>query len=253
MAHFPLIKDLPALIDSTGWNWQIYNTPSFPSKEFWLGTDLHGNKWLTKLSGSFYAYREIVFAKLAQKMGWSCQSSTFLKLDTKSAELLNVNQNEIHAAHWFLIEHQEVCSQLCPFNKLVRPKRIKDIESTEILHIIDWPKSDIAAYLFGANECSDHIFTADHEFVIIDSEQMFSVDPYPISKTGWWERNEDEPSIEEIAFWRRVCQDIDALSSSDIEIALAIPNGVSIKLLWPISEKIEKTIKYANKFLDVYS
>ena len=37
--------------------------------DWWIGTDLEGRQWLVKMKGSFYAYREHVFASLAQRAG----------------------------------------------------------------------------------------------------------------------------------------------------------------------------------------
>lgn len=90
MPSFPLMRDLPTVIDTKGWNWIRFTAPVAPSHNFWLGTDLQGNRWLTKLTGEFNAYREIVFGRLAQQMNWSCQSTVFMRVDSKSARLLGV-------------------------------------------------------------------------------------------------------------------------------------------------------------------
>lgn len=85
MSSFPLMRDLPQVVETTGWSWRSYEAPVAPSMNFWIGTDREGNRWLTKLTGDFCAYREIVFARLAQRMHWSCQSSVFMRLDESSA------------------------------------------------------------------------------------------------------------------------------------------------------------------------
>ena len=138
---FPSIKELPKVLDSTGWKWERYETPSFPSYNFWVGTDLDGRKWLTKLRGDFYAYREIVFGRIAQKMGWSCQSSTFVVLDNQSAEAIGV-RDRVHAAHWLLAEHAgTLCSRACPlaaYKELVI-NDVDDLNRCKVTHILDLP------------------------------------------------------------------------------------------------------------------
>ena len=69
MPSFPKIIDLPRILNTTDWEWTPYRTPSFPSYDFWLGIDPDGNRWLTKLKGDFYAYRELVFARWRRRWG----------------------------------------------------------------------------------------------------------------------------------------------------------------------------------------
>jgi hypothetical protein len=57
------MRELPPTLLAEGWAWQFFSTPSFPSQQVWMGTDALGRVWLTKLSGSYHAYREIVFAR----------------------------------------------------------------------------------------------------------------------------------------------------------------------------------------------
>lgn len=251
MPSFPLIDELPLVLDPTGWRWELFATPSFPSQSFWIGLDQDGNKWLTKLRGGFYAYREIVFARLAQKMGWSCQSSVFLRIDRNSAKKLGVNANEVHAAHWFLREHAHTqCSAQCQlsFLKDKSIETVDDLSGAEISHLLDWPKSDFAACLFGANEPSGHLFTIDHEFVIIDSEQMFSTDPCAFDCTGWWRRPDGCQSIPGKELALEVCRNFCDLSLADIEGAIAIPEGISVQQTWPIAARLKASRRFAMEF-----
>lgn len=251
MLSFPLIDELPLVLDSTGWRWELFTTPSFPSQCFWMGFDQNGNRWLTKLRGGSYAYREIVFARLAQKMGWSCQSSVFLRLDRDSAKLLGVSTNEVHAAHWFLREHANPpCSAQCQlsFLKGKSIETVDDLGGSEIRHLLDWPKSDFAACLFGANEPSGHLFTIDHEFVIIDSEQMFSTGPCAFDCTGWWRCSDGRQSIPGQELALEVCRNFCELSLADIEDALAIPERISVQKKWPILAKLKASREIAMEF-----
>lgn len=152
MASFPRMRDLPTVLETAGRQWCRFDPPVAPSDNLWLGTDRQGQRGLTKLRGDFYAYREIVFGRLAQQMGWSCQSSVFMRLDAQSAVQLGVRPEEIHAAHWFMGEHvHPPCAGTCPLEPLVGRSVgcIEDLADIDAAHILDWPKSELAACLFG--------------------------------------------------------------------------------------------------------
>jgi hypothetical protein len=51
MFSFPLMRDLPPVVETTGWDWRSFEAPVAPSMNFWFGTDRQGNRWLTKLTG----------------------------------------------------------------------------------------------------------------------------------------------------------------------------------------------------------
>lgn len=197
-------------------------------------------------------YREIVFARLAQKMGWSCQSSVFLKLDKPSAETLGVSASEIHAAHWYMEEHQHsACSPDCPINLLndKPPETIDDLCNFQIKHLIDWPKSELAALLFGANDGPDRLFTRQHEFVVIDSEQMFASGPSDPSSWGWWTERDGTPSRSGHALALEVYREVCALTLADIEEALTIPQSVRVPQRRPIACKLKASRKFAADFI----
>lgn len=245
---FPLMSELPALLDTSGWSWAIFEAPAHGSDGFWVGTDLHGHKWLTKLRGSFYAYREMVFARLAQRMGWSCQSSIFIRLDQDSAHCLQREVGEVHAAHWFIEEHvYPPCGPECALLPLVG----REIQSPDDLHfsgiggLLDWPKSEIAAYIFGGNEPPGRLFTVAHEFAIIDSEQMFSTGPCVFDDSPWLRYPDGSPSVAGKALAITVCREIGNLSSDDLTAALAIPHAINIDLRWPIAPKVHASVKFA--------
>lgn len=251
MPSFPLMAELPTLIDTAGWSWVQVSMPGHASNGFWIGTDPQGNRWLTKLRGSFYAYREIVFARLAQNMGWSCQSSVFIRLDAESAGNLGRKANEIHAAHWFLDEHphppcQPGCALLPLAGKTVRTPN--DLTFPEIAGLIDWPKSEIAAYVFGGNEPPGRLFTLSHEFVVIDSEQMFSTAPCDLSSSPWLRQDDGEVSASGLRLAKEVCQDIGGLKPAAIELALSIPPGISVKQRSQIASRVHASIRFADDY-----
>ncbi|MEQ8261630.1 MAG: hypothetical protein RH947_15135 [Alcanivorax sp.] len=250
MLSFPLMSDLPHSISTFGWSWERL-TLSGPSENFWLGTDREGNRWLTKLRGPFYAYREIVFARLAQAMNWSCQSSVFLNLDPVSASVLGVKPDITHAAHWFIPEHKrQPCSEGCAlkffFDKEIRT--VDDLAGSQIEHLLDWPKSEFAAFLFGGNEPPGRLFTTAHEFVIIDSEQMFSTGPCDLETAFWWNAPNGEPSQSGRMLAAQVCADLLSLSERDIKAALFIPKGIEVRENWPIASIIKASREFAASF-----
>lgn len=251
MRSFPPMSDLPEVVDTTDWQWSPFEAPVAPSSGFWLGIDKRGQRWLTKLTGPFYAYREIVFARIAQQMGWSCQSSVFMRVDSASASQLGVEAGSVHAAHWFLDEHTHPpCGSSCVLEPLVGKavSRVEDIADLKVSSIMDWPKSDFAACLFGGNEPPGRLFTASHEFVVIDSELMFSTGPSSLSGTVWW--GEDcAPTPSGVAMAREVCSGFVALGRSFLEIALRTPARVEVGQRWQIARLLQQSYAYAERFL----
>lgn len=248
MPSFPLMSELPASLETTGWSWAQISRSGQPSDGFWIGTDLNGNRWLTKLRGSFYAYREIVFARLAQTMNWSCQSTVFIRFDADSAQILGRRASEIHAAHWFLEEHSHPpCHAGCALEALVGHEvhTPDDLSFPLIAGLMDWPKSEIAAYIFGGNEPPGRLFTLSHELVVIDSEQMFSTGPCDFLNSLWLRlpSGESSPSGRRLAI--EVCADIGNLKPENIEIALSVPPGFTVDLSWPIAPKLRASVRFA--------
>lgn len=249
MHFFPLISTLPLLVDTVGWTWKrIEATEDSPSYGFWLAHDSSGNRWLTKLRGSFRAYREIAFAKLAQAMGWSCQSSMFVRIDKQSAKVLKVPAGEIHSVHWYFDEHpRSLCSPNCPL-AFIRNRSIQcveDLEGSDIPHLMDWPKSELAAHLFGGVEPPDRLFTVAHEFVIIDSELMFASEPCHFRTSRWWSHQDGTPSLRGQKLAREICCEFASLPDREIANALRIPKGVQIQRPWPIAPILRKSRKVA--------
>jgi hypothetical protein len=245
------MNELPEVLDTTGWHWSPFQAPVAISNGFWVGTDKSGQRWLTKLTGAFKAYREIVFGRVAQRMGWSCQSSVFMRVDSDSARKLGVSASSIHAAHWFLNEHvHPPCALSCPLSPLVgKPiSRVEDIADLSVANILDWSKGDFAACLFGGNEPPGRLFTAAHEFVIIDSELMFSTRPSSLSDTLWW-GEDNTPAASGVAMARQVCADFVGLGRPYLDEALRIPSGVKVDELWPIGPLLEQSFTYAQCFL----
>lgn len=256
MPSFPLIEELPPVIETHGWTWGPIKASPIHLDNFWLGVDRQGNRWLTKLRGAFYAYREITFAKLAQRMKWSCQSSVFMRLDEHSARTLGASPGEVHAAHWFLDEHLPFppCSPDCERGRL-NGREIRtpeDLAGINISHLLDWPKGDMAACLFGANEDPQQLFTKSHELVIIDSETMFTSRPCSFEDVTWLKNAEGQPSPGGSALALEVCQNFASLSMAEIEEALQIPANVAIQETWPIAPLLQESRRFADRFCANY-
>lgn len=248
MTSFPLMSELPRVIDTTDWIWERFNATVTPSCNFWIGIDHEGSRWLTKLRGVNRAYREIVFAQLAQAMGWSCQSSVFMRIDRRSAQKLGVQEGEVHAAHWFLDEHPRLpCSLVCALDFFSGKKidALEDLLGSTIAHLMDWPKSEFAAYLFGGTEIPGGLFTAEHEFVIIDSELMFASQPCEFETCRWWNEPSGQPSRSGRALAFDVCNDLLSLSEREIREALTIPVGIDIPDSEIIGSRLRASRNYA--------
>lgn len=256
MQSFPRVTGLPPVLSTRGWQWELISRDGHPADGFWLGTDAEGNRWLTKLRGSWYAYREISFAKLAQSMGWCCQSSTYLKLDPESAVRIGGNAGDVHAAHWYLHEHDaNLCSATCALTPLagLDVRSVDDLKGIQVAHLFDWPKSEFAAYIFGANEPSGRLFTTQHEFVIIDNEQMFSTGPADFSTAHWLNRLGGTAYAMGLAVALETCAEVANLSEESVRLALAVPQGVKIDRRWPIEPMLKQSIRFAAEYRDAHA
>jgi hypothetical protein len=250
MPSFPLISELPKVVDTTGWTWKQFNAPAAPSDNFWLGTDRDGNHWLTKMRGASRAFREIVFAHLAQAMGWSCQSTVFMRIDKQSALTLGAKAGEINAAHWFLDEHPyQPCSTDCAISQLSKQDiTLEVLMGSNIAHLLDWPKSEFATYLFGGHEPPGRLFTAEHEFVIIDSELMFSTSPGNFDDVDWLYEPDGSPSSKGCSLAIDVCRNFASLPEDTIEDALSVPKGFRNCNRKYISSILKKSRKFAANY-----
>ena len=185
---YPLIKDLPLLAVADDWKWQSPMTGQATQKlrtptEFWIGIASDGRRWIVKMRGSTYAYREHVYAALAQCLGLSCQSSIFLRLPPDAPPLANCHQRSRNQlAIWLLEKHQDgSCSIGCPLVEF--RMRFKTSQGTDVVEVIlnskiknmaDWARGEILGYLCGQFEPGGIFCTRDHELVLIDNECMWN-------------------------------------------------------------------------------
>ncbi|MBU6435567.1 MAG: hypothetical protein KJS98_19835, partial [Nitrospirae bacterium] len=184
-------------------------------------------------------------------MNWSCQSSVFICLDPESARTLGYTAGKVHAAHWYMQEHvPPPCGLGCALRPLVGRKvqMLEDLQLQGVHHLVDWPKSEFAAYIFGGNEPPGRFFTAAHEFVIIDAEQMFSTGPCSFDTAFWLKRPDGTSSKSGTALATEVCREVGGLSDSVISQALSIPVGIEIELHWSIASKLQESVKFSSAY-----
>lgn len=254
MPAFRSTPDLPSVLTCGDWSWSPYEAGK--SKPFWLGTDAEGTRWLTKMRGGFNAYREIVFARLAQRAGWSCQSSTFAVLDPTSPPMrFTRSEDQVQLLSLFVEEHPSTaCGVDCPLPRLqmdlaAADDRAMALQRTSILGALDWARADVAAALLGANEPSGGILTRDHRHLIIDSELMFSTGPTDPRVTDWYECASGAQSNLGSAITREVCMVVGSLADSDIEELLLVPSGVHIAMSWSIGDRLRSARDFAFEFV----
>ena len=227
--QFPSVWQLPPVIQAMGWDWQ-------PSPIGWVGTDEHGDKWLTKLRGSFRAYRKLVFERIVRRLGWSCQSSAFAFLPNDSLPLQEGPDAEnIQLVSWLLPEHiGGPCGPNCPAHLLKEgwdasgQDPIEVLQQSALREYIAYPLRWILACLFGG-EVAGKLITTDHQVVMIGGELMFGYRPSDPRGTRWWE---DSPLGRRLI--QQACAAVGSLTDADLEECLEIPEGIQVDLRWDI-------------------
>jgi hypothetical protein len=142
------------------------------------------------------------------------------------------------------------CGSECALEPLVghEVQTLEDLQLQVVHHLIDWPKSEFAAYIFGGNEPPGRFFTAAHEFVIIDAEQMFSTGPCPFDTAFWLKQPDGTLSKSGTALATEVCREVGGLSDSVLSQALSIPVGIEIELDCPIASKLQESAKFSSAY-----
>jgi hypothetical protein len=249
IARHPLVKELPSALDTTGWDWLPFRPTHAARKDFWIARDKQGNKWLAKLRGSFRGYRELVFERLVQRLGWPCQSSVFTNLDLNAPPLSGgCDLERTQLLTWFLPEHRSgLCGPHCPHGMLELRLGAPDTDPLQVLKDSDfhshiaYPLSQILAPIFGGNEPAGWLVTIDHIAVLIDGELMFSAEPSDPRETSWWQRPDGSPSRVGQKFTLEVCKAVGSLTDSDLIASLEIPEGFSVCQQWDIRSLVFKS------------
>lgn len=242
MTSAPLISDLPDMVAAEGWEWNPFETPMSSGSGFWLGTDTQGRRWLAKLRGRDSGLRELAFARAAQRLGWSCQSSMFESLPASSRVRRECKDvDPVQLVHWYYEEADYsdpvVKALLAPIQEgLNDPRRhpLDAVTNAPIISFIDWPRSEIAACLFGANETCGRLLTTALANVIIDSELMFASMPDLSLDTSWLHADAKTGQAKGLALSLEVCESVASLSANALEAFAKPPRGVRVQLRQPI-------------------
>jgi hypothetical protein len=186
---FPLITDLPRLLVANDWRWE----PCSFRGECVIGIDPESRRWLVQIKGSQKAYQEHVFARLAQRLGISCQSSVLLQIPRSNFPRLDdtLNNDTSQLAIWLMEPHVPGrCGDGCPFTAVGEcidsEERLPQLLNSGLPHVVDFVKGDLLGFLCGGAEKPDRFWTADHQYVVIDNERMFECEPN-LSACPWME------------------------------------------------------------------
>lgn len=218
LGHVPKISVLPKLMISSGWKWRPPSPDErrYLKQDWWIGTDLQSQQWLIKMTGSSYAHREHVFASLAQRLGISCQSSTYLLIADQDPVLhrQSGDAERCQLALWFMEEHRNgSCSLTCPYpsvtNKSLGFQNILSAKNAGLANLDDMVRADVLGHLCGQLEPHGHFLTREHEYVAIDNECMFH-DPPCLNQY----RRLDEPGVPPLIM--KLCRDFAGLPDDEL-------------------------------------
>ena len=250
---FPTISELPLVQSSEKWAWTLVETST---REFWSGVDEEGQKWLVKMRGSFYALRERTFSVIAQNLGISCQSSTFLQLSSGSEPLKCIpGAAPEQLATWFLSEHViGSCGDKCPLRAsneafAAASDKVTSLKQSPILNAVDWVRGEILGYLCDMHEPPGKLVTTEHAFVQIDNEQMFTNAVADLWQCHWLETNENDWSETGFEEARNLCEAVAELPDAVIAQATDIPPDYAIEMLWDVPRQAGRIRDKAVSFL----
>lgn len=254
--RFPRIVDLPATIDARRLTWvPVTGSSAFPllSNEWWIGTDENSTRWLTKLSGSYCAYRENVFGKLAQSMGLACQSSSYLVFPEGHKVFHNLlgSNDRFQLALLFMDEHHgDACSNDCPIDAYYRidgsHASIEAAERAGLLHIKDIVRCDTLGYLCGQFEPNGRFVSRDHAYVAIDNELMFAGRPC-LQECPW----HDDMNSRELML--EVCSKLMSMDEGELLCLAATPPAYEVANRVRLDEALLSAKRAAIEYVDLFS
>jgi len=248
---FPPSRSLPLLLSSDSWEWNRSSR-----RDFWIGTDLDGMQWLVKIRGGFRAARERAFSIIAQALGISCQSSTFVKLSSKCLPRhLNEYADPIHSAIIFLDEHPEGrCSDDCPIDGLnlkfnSSPYDVTLLPNLGITDAIDWARGEMLGMLCNQFEPPGALITRQHMFIQIDNELMFSKGEADLFECYWVSKAKGRLRQAGTTEAIRLCEQILSLPDAVFEEALRTPRGALRNAPWSLRREVMGVRGRAQSFL----
>jgi hypothetical protein len=252
---FPAIANLPDHLVATDWTWSrpkpSHNRPNGLKASWWVATDNTGRRWVVKMTGSNYAYREHVFAALAHRLGISCQSSMYLTIPRNAIPMLNAPKPESHQlALCFFDEHQNSCSsENCPLNILKglhigNEANLQTFLSCGVSRAVDWIRGEILGYLCGQFEPPGRLFTVDHELVQIDNELMFASGPLNPEDCRWLQYRIGRQCAE------NMCSILSEISDEELLSLAEIPSGYTVPRKNNVPRRLLAARRAAKKYLD---
>ena len=257
---FPLITEVRPWRDTSDWNWRPWDSPghSYHGRHFWLGTDSEGVDWLVKMRGASYAHREHSFARFAQSIGISCQTTQYVLVPDDSPPRSRDNEfdGECQLALWSLPEHGgEPCGRDCPMAVLESAVNgpgadpVQHLEASTIEHAVDWARSEMLASLCGSNEPSGLLFTPDHTLVVIDNEMMFSTGPASVWESNWLRGPYGQDSPRAVDTLLELCSRIVAIEENQFSMFAAPPGEWAAPPDRDIAARLRSTQLMAHRLL----
>ena len=206
--------------------------------------------------------RERAFSIIAQALGISCQSSTFLKIaknpsrSDASGPDIRSTEDAQQLAILFLEEHaNHPCSDTCPLEEFNNNWRYRayDIDTlidSRIISAIDIARGQMLGMLCEMHEPPDCLFTPAHVFVQIDNELMFAESAGADLRESPWVVNATgviRPSgIREAVL---LCEQVLALPERIYREALLLPPGYRPKMPWSVKQEVSGIRPRAQRFL----
>lgn len=238
-----------------GWEWEKRAYGVFPVYNFWTAKDPFGNSWIVKFTGSFYSYRELVYSRLASRLGLNARN---VRLVWISEQDLRKTDQEDSEPFQLLLEPINVhdakpCDMDCQYPEFVR--RInEDNDFCEFAlsasyNAVDYILKDFLADIFGANEPSEYLFGADHRLYIIDNEQMFSTQSRGKISAPWLFDRKEVCSESGHKLLQNLCQKIVSLSDVDLLHISKRPEEYQVNMRWDVLPILRQGKKVAQSIL----
>ena len=243
----PCTLELTELLNADDLTW----SPPSDDLPFRTCLDPDGVRWLVKFRGGFNAVRERAFSVIAQSLGLSCQSSAYLRMPSQPEHwpfvpATHESTDDCQLAIWFLDEHPPPsrCDN-CPLLVLndqfrKRPYDIELLRMSPIADILDWPRGEMLGMLCEMHELPGRLFTADHSFVQIDNELMFSRHAgADLRDSPWVSGGSGRLNREGLNEAIRLCERVSSLPEAVFREALRMPDGYVPTMLWSVRKEID--------------
>ena len=254
---FPSSLDLPILLNAEALTW----TPPSDDLPFWTCLDTHGTRWLVKLRGGCRAVRERAFSVIAQALGLSCQSSSYLKMPSHPnpwpfSPARHESSDDCQLAIWFLDKHPHpsLCDN-CPLLALNeqfrnRPYDVDVLRRSPVTYALDWARGEMLGMLCEMHEPPGRLFTADHSFVQIDNELMFSRSAgADLRDSPWVVDDGGRMKVAGLDEAIHLCEQVLSLPATVFRDAIRMPRGYNPRMIWSVRREIDRIRPRARDFL----